>query len=70
MPDVFELSFRPIEPLLKARRRVAPGAKFNGLTKRWTMNEDEYAAFWTAACECRRHKLIQVHLVDGQPIPP
>lgn len=63
-----ELSFTPCPPLVQARRRAAPRARFDGITKRWTMTQAEYAAFWLEAITARRDQLITVHRVDGQPV--
>lgn len=65
---VVELSFVPCEPLLHARRRAAPGARFDRLSKRWRMNEGEYAAFWLEAVSQQRDRMITVHTVDEQPV--
>lgn len=63
-----ELSFTPCPPLLQARRRAAPRARFDGATKRWTMTQAEYAAFWVEAIGARHDRLITVHRVDGRPV--
>lgn len=62
------LSFKPCPALLQARRQMAPGARFDGASKRWTMSQAEYAAFWLEALTVRCERLVTVHEVDGQSV--
>lgn len=59
------LSFVPCAKLVRARRQAAPHARFDPLSKTWSMSEAEYAAFWLEALTLRHEQRITVHTVNG-----
>ena len=61
---------RPLPVLLDARRALAPHARFDRRTQRWTMSEAEYARFSVEAVRVQSDHLVPVHEGDGRGVPP